>query len=92
MNYELHPQLDGILKKLSKKDKSLSLMLLNKIHEILNSQEVEHYKNLRSPLEKYKRVHISKRYVLIFRHYKKEEFILFRYFEHRDYIYKNKYD
>ncbi len=92
MDYELHPQLDDILKKLSKKDKSLSLMVLNKINEIITSQDIEHYKNLRWPLEKYKRVHISKRYVLIFRYYKKENVILFRYFDHRDFIYKNKYD
>lgn len=92
MNYELHPQLNDILKKLSKKDKSLSLMILNKINEIIISQDIEHYKNLRSPLDKYKRVHISKRYVLIFRYYKRENTILFRYFDHRDYIYKKKYD
>ena len=92
MNYEIHSELDVIIKKLSKKDKSLALILLNKIDEIKNSKFINHYKNLKKPLQKYKRVHITKRFVLIFTYISSEDLLLFRYFGHRDDVYKKKFD
>ena len=65
MNYEIHPELDQTLSKLSKKDKVQFEKILNKIDEVVNSGNFDHYKNLRKPLHKYKRVHIG-HFVLLF--------------------------
>jgi mRNA-degrading endonuclease RelE of RelBE toxin-antitoxin system len=92
MDFEFHKELLKDLIKISKKDSALYIQVLNKIDEIKNNSDVEHYKNLKKPLQNFKRVHITQRFVLIFKYLKKENKILFRYFEHRDFIYKNKYD
>ncbi len=55
-----------------------------------SSENIDHYKNLRKPLQNYKRVYISKKSVLIFRYFVKENYILFKYFDYRDYIYLKK--
>lgn len=83
MKYEIHPDLDALLAKLCKKDKVLFEQILKKIEEIINS-DVNHYKNLRKPLQNYKRVHIG-HFVLLFKI--EGETILFRYFDHHDRIY-----
>ena len=88
MNYEIHPELDKILFKLAKKDKVQFEAILKKIVEIKNSDNLEHYKNLRNPLNKYKRVRVHGSFVLLFR--KVKETILFRYYDHHDNIYKKK--
>src|SRR3990170_1173616 len=46
-SYEIKPNLQKILNKLSKKDKNLYEQVLKKISEITDSSDVEHYKNLR---------------------------------------------
>jgi len=92
MEFEIHPELDNQIKKLSKKDKSLTAMLLDKINEIKDSEYIEHYKNLRSPLSKYKRVHVTKQFVLLFYLNSEKNILIFRYFDHRDNIYTKKYD
>lgn len=92
MDFEFHKELLKDLIKLSKKDSVLYHQVLTKIDEIKNNSDIEHYKNLRKPLQNFKRVHISERFVLIFRYLKKENKILFRYFEHRDFIYKKKFE
>jgi len=85
MNYEIHPDLDKILSKLSKKDKSQYEQIVKKIDEIVNLSNIDHYKNLRIPLQDYKRVHIG-HFVLLFR--KIGETLIFRYYDHHDNIYK----
>ncbi|MCK9293322.1 MAG: addiction module toxin RelE [archaeon] len=92
MDFEFHKELLKNLIKLSKKDPMLYSQILTKIDEIKNNIEIEHYKNLKNPLQNFKRVHITQKFVLIFRYLKKENKILFRYFEHRDYVYKRNYD
>lgn len=92
MNYELHPDIDKIFKKLSIKDKPLLNIILNKINDIINCEDINHYKNLRHPMNKYKRVHITQKFVLIFRYLEKNDVIIFRYFDHRNNVYKNKFD
>jgi mRNA-degrading endonuclease RelE of RelBE toxin-antitoxin system len=92
MEYEIHLELDKIIKKLSLKDKSLAISLLKKIEEIKESEFLDHYKNLKKPLQKYKRIHITEQFILIFCVDKKNDKIIFRYLEHRDKIYGKKYD
>jgi YafQ family addiction module toxin component len=52
------------LTKLSKKDKVLYETVFKKADEICINPN--HYKNLNSPLNKYKRVHVSTNFVLCF--------------------------
>ena len=84
MKYEIHPDLDKTLSRLSKKDKSQHEQILKKINEITNSSNINHYKNLRTPLQAYKRIHIGN-FVLLLKI--KEDIILFRYYDHHDKIY-----
>jgi len=86
-NYEVIPHLQKILNKLSKKDKSLYEQILKKIEEIINSQDVEHYKNLRYGLSDKKRVHVG-HFVLVFSFIKLENKIKFLDFDHHDKIYR----
>ena len=78
-------------KKLSivfKKDPRRYKILMNKIEKIINSDNLDHYKNLRKPLQDFKSVHIDTHFVLIFKYVKKEDAIYFYDFDHHDKIYK----
>ncbi len=86
-NYEIKPNLGAILKKLSKKDKVQYLALMNKIQEIINSGNIEHYKNLKYDLSAFKRVHVMGSFVLIFKYDKKNNIISFEDYDHHDVIY-----
>jgi len=86
-SYEVIPYLQKILNKLSKRDKNLYEQVLAKINEVINSQDVEHYKNLRYNMDDKKRVHIS-HFVLVFKFIKEENKIVFLDFDHHDNIYK----
>ncbi|MFH1249196.1 MAG: addiction module toxin RelE [archaeon] len=85
--YEVIPSLQKILNKLSKKDKELYEQVLKKIEEIINSSDVEHYKNLRYDLKDKKRVHIG-HFILVFSFIKEENKIKFLDFDHHDKVYK----
>ncbi len=86
-SYEIKPSLQKILQKLSKKDKSLYEQALKKIEEIINSYDIEHYKNLRYDMKESKRVHVG-HFVLVFSFDKKSNTISFDDFDHHDNIYK----
>ena len=64
-------------------------MVEKKIVQIASSDPlaIQHYKNLRSPLNDYKRVHIGS-YVLLFR--VQTESIIFEALEHHDQVYQMK--
>ena len=85
--FEIKPELDKKLVKLSKKDKSSYEAVMNKIQEIVDSPNVEHYKNLRYDMKGSKRVHIS-HFVLVFSYNKSKDFISFEDYDHHDNIYK----
>ncbi|MBS3165581.1 type II toxin-antitoxin system RelE/ParE family toxin [Candidatus Woesearchaeota archaeon] len=86
-NFEIIPSLQKFLNKLSKKDKSTYEQVLNKIEEVINSANVEHYKNLRYNLKDSKRVHIG-HFVLVFQFIKAENKIIFLDFDHHDNVYE----
>lgn len=88
-NYETSEKLQEIMLKLSKKDKSLYEQLLKKIEEVINSYDIEHYKNLRHNMKESKRVQIG-HFVLIFQFDKRNNKIKFDDFDHHDNIYKKK--
>ena len=81
------PSLQKILNKLSKKDKTLYEQVLKKIEEITNSEDVEHYKNLRYDMKDKKRAQIG-HFVLVFTYIREENKIKFLDFDHHDKIYK----
>ena len=85
-SHEIIPYLQECLKKLSKKDKKLYERILSKIQEIINSGDVEHYKNLRYDMSDRKRVQIG-HFVLVFKFIKEENKIKFIDFDHHDNIY-----
>jgi YafQ family addiction module toxin component len=88
-DYKISENLQEIMLKLSKKDKSLYEQLLKKIEEIINSYDIEHYKNLRYTMKDFKRAHIG-HFVLVFQFDKKNNEIRFDDFDHHDNIYKKK--
>ncbi len=81
-------KLEEIITKLSKKDKSLYEQLKKKINEIINSYDIEHYKNLRHEMKDSKRVHVGS-FILIFQYNKNSDTINFDDFDHHDNIYRN---
>ena len=85
-SYEIILYLQKILNKLSKKDKQLYERILNKIEEIINCENVEHYKNLRYDMNDRKSVHIG-HFVLVFKFIKEESKIKFVDFDHHNKIY-----
>ena len=85
-SHEILPTLIKSLSKLSKKDKPLYEQVMKKIDEVVNTPDVEHYKNLRHNMKDSKRVHVG-HFVLIFEYKKKENKIIFKDFDHHDKIY-----
>ena len=63
---------------------------IGKNTQVIDSDEItiDHYKNLQYDLKEYKRVHIAGCFVLLFKVFKKEKFILFDKLGHHDDIYK----
>ena len=86
--YKTSKEFDRILNKLQKKDKQLYENLFNKMNEVLNSSDIEHYKNLRYNMKEFKRIHV-RHFVLVFKFDKMNNLILFSDFDHHDKIYKN---
>ena len=84
--YEVTPSLQKTLNKLLKRDKLLYERLLKKIEDIINCENVEHYKNLSYDLKDKKRVHIGP-FVLVFKLVKEENKIIFLDFGNHDEIY-----
>lgn len=83
--YEIHPRLDKKLSKLSKKDPAQFEAILKKIQDIIESTNLNHYKNLKKPLQKYKKVHVYSSFVLLFNI--KNNTIIFSDYDHHDVIY-----
>lgn len=75
-------------KKVSKLNGKEVLNILNKIIEIISAKDLEHYKNLRYDLKKYRRVHVNKSYVIIFYDDSTKK-VYFVDYDHHDKIYKN---
>ncbi|MEK6969130.1 MAG: hypothetical protein AABW48_01750 [Nanoarchaeota archaeon] len=84
--FEIKPELDKKLIKLSKKDKSRYEAVMSKINEVLCSGDIEHYKNLRYDMKESKRVHIG-HFVLVFSYDKVKELVSFEDYDHHDNIY-----
>lgn len=88
-NLKVSEHLQELMKKLSRKDKSLYEQPLKKIDEIKNCYDVEHYKNLRYNLKDSKRAHVG-HFVIIFQYDKKTDTINIDDFDHHDVIYRKR--
>ncbi|MFH1916955.1 MAG: type II toxin-antitoxin system RelE/ParE family toxin [Nanoarchaeota archaeon] len=84
--YEIKPSLQDILHKLSKKDRTMYERVLKKIEEIIMSDDIDHYKNLRYDMKDKKRVHVG-HCVLVFSFQKDTDLISFLDFGHHDEMY-----
>ena len=88
--FRISDKLEGILVKLSRKDKSFYEQIKRKMNEIINSYSIAHYKNLKYNMKDFKRVHIG-HFVLVFQYDKSSDTINFDDFDHHDNIYKGRY-
>ena len=87
-NYYFEEKLRKKLSIVFKKDQRRYKILMKKIEEIIDSRNIDHYKNLKKPLQNFKRVHIDAHFVLVFKYEKNEDSIYFYDFDHHDRIYK----
>ena len=78
--------IDKIFLKLSKKNLKQLIIIDKKVKEII--QNPNRYKNLRAPLNEWKRVHIDKHFVLVFSVDDKNKTVTLEDYDHHDNIYK----
>lgn len=88
--YVLTDELSKKLEVLCKKDKILAQTFKRKLLEVINRNEntINSYKNLKSPLNEYKRIHLTGNYILLFSVEQKNNIITFVDIMHRDKVYK----
>jgi len=85
-SYELRKSVEKIFFKLAKKNPNQLLIIEKKIQEV--GENPQHYKNLRNPLQGFKRVHIDKSFVLVFSVDENRKHIIIEDYDHHDNIYK----
>ncbi|MDD3084120.1 MAG: addiction module toxin RelE [Candidatus ainarchaeum sp.] len=90
--FQLSDELKVTIKTIAKKDQKMTEAINKKIKQIIYSDDftIDHYKNLKYEMNDYKRVHIMKHFVLLFKVFKEKNFILFDKFGHHNNIYKRK--
>ncbi|MEK6892230.1 MAG: addiction module toxin RelE [Nanoarchaeota archaeon] len=86
--FSIEENLKKTLVKLSSRDKETYNALMSKMDEVLTCDDVNHYKNLRKPLQHLKRVHVKGPFVLTFKYLESEDKVLFYDFDHHDNIYR----
>ena len=86
--YDITDVLRKKLKKLAKKDRILSLIFYKKLQEVINrdKETINSYKNLKSPMNEFKRIHLTDNYILLFKVEKKH--IVFVDIKHWDHVYE----
>jgi len=67
-SYDFSDILRKKLDKLAKRDKVLAETFYKKVQEVIQRDEktINAYKNLKSPLNEYKRIHLTDNYILLF--------------------------
>ncbi len=78
--------LDKKFKKLKKKDGEMLMLINRKVQEILD--DPYRFKPLRKPLQKKRRVHVGRSFVLIYEINEEEKIVTLLDFDHHDNIYK----
>lgn len=87
-DFSIEEKLKKTLEKLFKKDRVTYEILLRKMEEVLSMNDLNHFKNLRNPLQEFKRIHIRGPFILTFKYIESKNKIIFYDFDHHDYIYK----
>ncbi len=89
LEFIVSQELQEKIERLVKKEPQRAELLRKKMHQIVSSDEftIEHYKNLKRPKQRLKRVHIDRQFVLVFHYDKTKKHILFADFDHHDNIY-----
>ena len=82
----IKPQLEKKFEKLQKKNPKQLDIVLKKAEEIL--EDPNRYKNLRYPLNDWKRVHIDKHFVLTFSVDEEHKKVILEDYDHHDVIYR----
>lgn len=82
---EIRPSLQKKLEKIAKKNFKQAEIIVKKSEEIILNPH--HYKNLRAPLNHWKRVHIDKHFVLTFSVDENTKTIILEDYAHHDEIY-----
>ncbi|MFA5763318.1 MAG: addiction module toxin RelE [archaeon] len=92
MNYTISKLLEKKINKIRIKNKTQALILNKKMQEIIlsDTDTIEHYKNLKFPMQNQKRVYIDSSFVLTFEFDQNKDLIIFVDFDHHDKIYKRK--
>lgn len=85
-NIIVQPSLSRKFDKLSKKSPKQMAIIAKKLEEILLNPH--HYKNLQSPLQHLKRVHVDKSFVLLFSVDENTKTITLQNYDHHDRIYE----
>ena len=86
-NLEVKEEIDGIFRKLSKKN-SKQLMIIHKKIEEIRANPDHIYKFLKKPLQSFNRVHIDGSFVLIFKIFHERKTVVIYYFGHHDDVYQ----
>lgn len=88
------PSFQATLDKLKIKNPKSYNNVISKIKETAITLEVapNHFKNLRKPLQQYKRVHVNKSFVLVFKVDKKNKLMTVYDYDHHKKIYNKSYD
>ena len=88
--YDLSEGLEKALSGLCRRDKRRYEATWKKIREITarSADSIDFYKNLSYGLKEYKRCHIDRSFVLLFRVFKAENYIFFDKLGHHDDIFK----
>ena len=86
--FSVKRKLRAKLRKLAKKDNMLYIAIKSKMREIIHCPDVNHYKNLRGSMKHLKRVHITKRFELLFGYDISQDKIVFVDFDHWDNIFR----
>ncbi len=84
---EIRPSLKKKLTKLAKKNPTQAEIIAKKSEEII--QNPHRYKNLRAPLNNWKRVHIAKHFALTFSIDEDSKTVILEDYDHHDNIYSN---
>ena len=89
-DFDISDELKILARKLSKKGKIRVTIINKKIKEVTNNDadSIDRYKNCKYDLKGYKRVHIDKSFVLLFKVYKEKNIIYFWRLKHHDEVYK----
>ena len=88
--FAIEEDLQRKISKLKKKDYQLVQNFKRKFQEIINQDKrsINLYKNLRTPMHEFKRIHLTDNYILLFKVNINENLIIFIDIIHRDKAYK----